>query len=38
MVLDVPEVTLKSDRANATVATNDCADWLTMSENAPSGH
>ena len=33
MVVDVPEVTLTSDRVNATLATNDCADWLTMSEN-----
>ena len=37
MVVDVPEVTLKSDRVNATLATNDCADWLTMSENGTLG-
>ena len=37
MVVDVPEVTLTSDRVNATLATNDCADWLTMSENGTLG-
>jgi hypothetical protein len=26
----VSEVTLTSDRVNATLATNDAADWLTM--------
>ncbi|MFP6653102.1 MAG: DUF3237 family protein, partial [Dehalococcoidia bacterium] len=37
MVVDVTEVTLTSDRVNATLATNDCADWLTMSENGTLG-
>ena len=32
MVVDVPEVTLKSDQVNVTLATNDCADRLIMSE------
>ena len=31
LVVDVPEIKLESDRVNATLATNDAADWLTMS-------
>ena len=30
LVVDVSEATLTSDRVNATLATNDAADWLTM--------
>jgi hypothetical protein len=30
LVVDVPELTLTSDRVNGTLATNDAADWLTM--------
>jgi len=30
LVVDVPEMRLESDRVNATLATNDAADWLTM--------
>ena len=37
LVVDVPEVSLKSDRVNATLATNDCADWLTLSEDGQLG-
>ena len=31
LVVDVPEIKLESDRVNATLATNDAADWVTMS-------
>ena len=37
MIVDVLEVTLTSERVNATLATNDCADWLTMSEGGALG-
>ncbi len=37
LVVDVPEVKLVSDRVNATLATNDAADWLTMSEDGTLG-
>ena len=36
-VADVPEVKLESDRVNATLATNDAADWLTISEDGNLG-
>ena len=32
LVVDVTEITLKGDRVNATLATNDGADWGTVSE------
>ena len=32
LVVDVTEVTMSSDRVNATLATNDAADWLSMGE------
>ncbi len=31
LVVDVPEVTLESDRVKASLATNDAADWGTLS-------
>ncbi len=37
LVVDVPEIKLESDRVNATLATNDAADWLTMSEDGTLG-
>ena len=37
LVVDVPELKLESDRINATLATNDAADWLTMSEDGTLG-
>ena len=37
LVVDVPELKLESDRVNATLATNDAADWLTMSEDGTLG-
>jgi hypothetical protein len=32
VVIDVTELTLKSERVNATLATNDAADWATVGE------
>ena len=37
LVVDVPELKLESNRVNATLATNDAADWLTMSEDGTLG-
>ena len=37
LVVDVTEVKLVGDRVNATLATNDAADWLTMSEDGTLG-
>ena len=37
LVVDVPEVKLESDRVNATLATNNAADWLTLSEEGNHG-
>ena len=37
LVVDVPEVKLESAQVNATLATNDAADWLTMSEEGNLG-
>lgn len=37
LVVDVPELKVESDRVNATLATNDAADWLTMSEDGTLG-
>ena len=31
LIVDVPELRLDSDRVKASLATNDAADWLTMS-------
>ena len=32
IIVDVLSVKVESDRLNATLATNDAADWLTLSE------
>ena len=37
LVVDVPEVKLETAQVNATLATNDAADWLTMSEEGNLG-
>jgi len=37
IVVDVLTVKVESDRVNATLATNDAADWLTMSEDGTLG-
>ena len=37
MIVDVLEVTFTSERVNATLATHDCADWLTLSEGGTLG-
>jgi hypothetical protein len=38
LTADVPEIKLESERINATLATNDAADWLTLSgENGEVG-
>ncbi len=37
LVVDVTEGKLVGDRVNATLATNDAADWLTMSEDGTLG-
>ena len=37
IIVDVPSVKVESDRLNATLATNDAADWLTLSEEGTLG-
>jgi hypothetical protein len=37
MVIDVRSVKLTGDRMNAELATNDAADWLTVSDNGTLG-
>ena len=37
VVSDVVELTLTSDRVRATLATNDAADWLTISDDGALG-
>ena len=37
LVVDVLTAKVESDRVNATLATNDAADWLTMSEDGTLG-
>ena len=37
LIVDVLSVKVESDRLNATLATNDAADWLTLSEEGTLG-
>ena len=37
LISDVLSVELTSDKVNATLATNDAADWLTISDNGKLG-
>ena len=37
VVIDVPSVSLVGDKINASLATQDAADWLTLSENGQLG-
>lgn len=37
LVVDVLSLELKSDKVNATLATNDAADWLTLSSDGATG-
>jgi hypothetical protein len=37
VVIDVPSVSLVGDKINASLATHDAADWLTLSEDGQLG-
>ncbi|MDG1011822.1 MAG: DUF3237 domain-containing protein [Luminiphilus sp.] len=37
VVIDVPSVSLVGDKVNASLATHDAADWLTLSEDGQLG-
>jgi len=37
VVIDVPSVSLVGDKINASLATQDAADWLTLSEDGKLG-
>lgn len=37
VIVDVPSAKVEGDRLNATLATNDAADWLTLSEEGTLG-